>query len=112
MTLLDNGWTAEQAKGLLDSLNLDGGVPDWDPQYLQKLKDWCSGQEKDWSKIESQLEFVAHELCSSYERIGAALKQATTVQEAEDAVEPYVKVIQARAISRGPRLPYTTGRIS
>src|SRR5665811_1983240 len=54
MTLLDNGWTAEQAKGLLDSLNLDGGVPDWDHQYLQKLKDWCSGQEKDWSKIESQ----------------------------------------------------------
>lgn len=105
MTLLDKGWTQEQAKGLLDSLNLNGGIPDWEPQYLQKLKDWCSGHEKDWSKIESQLDFVAHELCNSYERIGAALKQAKTVEEAWEAVEPYVTVIQPRIISRGPRLP-------
>jgi hypothetical protein len=72
---------------------------------LQKLKDWCSEHEKDWSKIESQLDFVAHELCNSYERIGAALKQAKTVEEAWEAVEPYVTVIQTRIISRGPRLP-------
>ena len=26
MTLLDNGWTDEQAQGLLQSLNLDGGT--------------------------------------------------------------------------------------
>jgi hypothetical protein len=88
MTLLDHGWPEAQAKGLLDSLNLNGGVPDWPPDYLQKLKDWCSEHEKDWSKIESQLEFVAHELCTPYARIGAALKQATTVQEAKEAVEP------------------------
>lgn len=105
MTLLDNGWTEEQAKGLLDSLALRGGVPDWAPKYLQKLKDWCSRHDRDWSRIDSQLDFVAHELCNSYERIGAALKRATTLQEAREAVEPYVKVIQSRVTSRGPRLP-------
>jgi hypothetical protein len=32
VSLLDNDRTEEQAKGLLDSLNLNGGVPDWEPQ--------------------------------------------------------------------------------
>lgn len=105
MALLDNGWTAEQAKGLLESLNLQGGIPDWEPRYLQKLKDWCSAHDKDWTEIEGQLEFVAYELCNSYEPIGTALKNVQTVQEARDAVEPYVKTIRAPLISRGPRLP-------
>ena len=34
MTLLDNGWTEDQAKGLIDSLKLTGGVPDWKPSVL------------------------------------------------------------------------------
>ena len=105
MTLLDTGWTEEQAKGLLDSLRLRGGLPDWDSNYLQKLRDWCSAHEKDWTTIESQAEFVGYELCNSYERIGAALKQAKTVAEAREAVEPYVKTIRATLISRGPQLP-------
>ena len=105
MVLLDNGWTEEQAKGLLDSLDLDGDIPDWDPTYLQKLRDWCSAYEKDWTTLDGQLEFVAYELCNTYERIGTALKQARTVEEAKEAVEPYVKVIQALQISRGPQLP-------
>ena len=29
MSLPDNGWTEEQAQGLLESLNLDGGTPKW-----------------------------------------------------------------------------------
>jgi hypothetical protein len=105
VALLDNGWTEEQARGLLDSLKLDGGIPDWGPSYLQKLRDWCSAHEKDWTTIDGQLEFVAYELCHSYERIGAALKQAKTVKEAKEAVEPYVRVIQVPLISRGPQLP-------
>ena len=105
MTLLDDGWTAEQAKALLDSLKLNGGIPEWDAQYLQKLRDWCSDHVRDWTRIEGQLEFVAYELCNSYESIGAALKKAGTVEEAKEAVEPYVKLISASVVSRGPRLP-------
>jgi hypothetical protein len=41
MTLFDNGWTEDQAKGLIDSLKLTGGAPDWKPEPIQKLHDWC-----------------------------------------------------------------------
>ena len=44
MTLVDDGWTEKQAQGLLDSLRLTGVVPDWKPEHLQKLYDWCSAQ--------------------------------------------------------------------
>jgi hypothetical protein len=55
MGLLDDGWTEEQAKGLLDCLDLKDGVPDWKPVQLQKLRDWCSAQEKDPYTIEASL---------------------------------------------------------
>jgi hypothetical protein len=105
MTLLDDGWTTEQAKGLLDSLKLDGGIPEWETNYLEKLRDWCARHDEDWTTIEAQLEFVAYELCHSYEGIGAALKSATTIGEAKEAIEPYVQLIRAPLVSRGPRLP-------
>ena len=94
MTLLDNGWTEEQAQGLLDSLNLEGGTPKWKWEHLQKLRDWCSANEKDSATVEGQLEFIAYELCNSYEGIGMALKQAKTVREAREAVEPYMKQLK------------------
>ena len=47
MTILDNGWTEEQARGLLDSLMLNGSIPNWKPEHLQRLHDWCSAHEKD-----------------------------------------------------------------
>lgn len=105
MPLIDDGWTEEQTAALLDKLHLGGGIPDWAPGYLQKLRDWCFKHEKDWTTTEAQLEFVAYELCHTYERIGAALKQAKTAQEAREAIDPYIKVISAPLISRGPRLP-------
>lgn len=91
MGLLDDGWTEEQAKGLLDLLGLKGGVPDWKPEHLQKLREWCSAHERDPNTIEGQLEFVAHELCNAYEGTGLALKQAKTVEHSRRAVDPYVK---------------------
>lgn len=94
MTLFDNGWTEEQAQGLLDSLKLTGAIPDWKTEQLQKLYDWCSTHEKDHKSIDGQLEFIAHELCNTYEEVGMALKQAKTVEEARRAVEPYVKAIR------------------
>jgi hypothetical protein len=94
MTLFDNGWTEDQAKGLIDSLKLTGGVPDWKPEPIQKLHDWCKAQDKDAQTIEGQLEFVAYELCNTYEAIGTALKHAKTVEEAKKAVEPYVRALQ------------------
>jgi len=105
VVLLDDGWTEEQAAGLLECLKLDGGIPDWNSKYLQRLKEWCVAHEKDWTTPDGQLEFVAEELCHTYERIGAALKRARTVQEAKEAVEPYVKLVQPPSASRGPRLP-------
>ncbi len=105
MVLVDDGWTEEQAAGLLESLKLNGGIPDWNSKYLQRLRDWCFVHGKEWTTLDGQLEFVAEELCHTYERIGAALKQARTVQEAKEAVEPYVKLVQSPPASRGPRLP-------
>jgi hypothetical protein len=48
----------EQAKGLLDSLNLTSDEPNWKPELLQKLHEWCSAHEKDY-KTDGQLEFIA-----------------------------------------------------
>ena len=94
MPLLDNGWTEEQAKGLCDSLKLTGGIPDWKPHHLGKLRDWCSANGKDPNTIDGQLEFVAYELCNAYEAVGTSLKQATTVEEAKKAADPYVRALR------------------
>jgi hypothetical protein len=40
MTILDQGWTEEQVKGLLDVLNLVGGMPDWKPDRRYWPKRW------------------------------------------------------------------------
>jgi len=40
MALLDDGWTEEQAQGLLDGLELSGSSPEWKPEHLQRLYDW------------------------------------------------------------------------
>ena len=95
MTLLDNGWTEEQAHGLLQSLNLDGGTPKWKREHLQRLRSWCSAHKKDSTTVDGQLEFVAHELCNTYEGVGMALKRAKTVDDATEAIEPYMKRLRA-----------------
>ena len=76
MSLLDEGWTEVQAIGVLDMLKLKGGIPNWKPEHLQKLHDWCSAHEKDHATIEGQLEFIAYELLNSYQGIGMMLKRA------------------------------------
>jgi hypothetical protein len=103
MAILDDGWTEEQAKGLLDELRLAGGTPKWKSEHLQKLRDWCSANEKDSTTVDAQVEFVAYELCNSHEDIGRALKQANTKKEAQKAVEPYVRALAAQ--TWGPKLP-------
>jgi hypothetical protein len=45
VSLLDEGWTEVQAIGVLDMLKLKGGIPNWKPEHLQKLHDWCSAHE-------------------------------------------------------------------
>ena len=106
MTLLDNGWTEEQAKGLL-SLKLVRAIPNWKPD-LQGLYDWCSAHQRDHKTIDGQLEFIAYELCNSYEDIGMARKGAKTVAEASAAVEPYVRRLIASEMGGGPQLPQTS----
>ena len=91
MTLLDTGWTEEQAQGLLDSLKLIGGTPNWKPEHLQRLREWCGHHQKDSTSIDGQLEFIAHELLDSFQAIGCFLRRAKTSEEAKDVVQPYVR---------------------
>jgi hypothetical protein len=95
MPLRDSGWMAEQAQGLFESLNLDGGTPKWKREHLQRLRSWCSAHGKDPATVDGQLEFVAADLCDTYEGVGMALKRATTVTEARVAVTPYVNRLAA-----------------
>jgi hypothetical protein len=95
MSLLDDGWTEEQAQGLLDNLNLTGGTPKWKPEHLQRLHEWCTAHGRDAATLDGQLEFVAYQLCNACEGVGMALKQAKTVGEAREAVEPSVKELNA-----------------
>ena len=91
MTLPDSDWTPEQAEGLLDSLKLNRGLPDWRPEALKRLQDWCSTHHEDASTVEGQLEFVAFELLHSFKSVGIFLKRAKTVEEARQAVQLYVR---------------------
>jgi hypothetical protein len=90
MPLPDNGWTEQQAQVLLESLNFDGGTPKWKREHLHRLRAWCSAHGKDPATVDGQLEFVADDLCNTYEGVGMALKRATTVSEARTAVAPYI----------------------
>jgi hypothetical protein len=91
MTLLDQDWTEEQARALLDSLTLDGGTPKWKLEHLKRPRDWCSAHGFDAATIDGQLEFVAYELCNGFRAVGLALKRAKTVEEAREVVEPYIR---------------------
>jgi len=93
---LEDGWTEEQARGLLESLDLVRAVPNWKAEHLMRLYHWCADHDRDHKTIEAQLEFVAYDLCSSYPGLGMALKQAITVEEAKKTVGPYVKLLSAK----------------
>ena len=95
MTLLDQDWTEEQAQGLLDCLNLDGGPPRWKLEHLRRLRDWCSTHNREAGTIDGQLEFIAYELCNDFQAIGMALKRAKSFEEAARVVEPYVRRLSA-----------------
>ena len=86
MSLPDYGWTEEQAQGLFERLNLDGGTPNWKREHLQRLRSWCSAHGKDPATADGQLEFVVDDLCNTCEGVGMALRRATTVKEAKAAV--------------------------
>ena len=91
MTLLDGDWTSQQAQGLLDSLKINCGVPDWKPEALKRLCEWCSSHQEDATTVQGQLEFIAYELLHSFKAVGILLKRAETVEEAKHAVQPYVR---------------------
>jgi hypothetical protein len=43
--------------------------------------------------VDSQLEFVAYDLCNEHQTIGMSLKLAGTLEEAKAAVVPYVRML-------------------
>ena len=106
MSLPDIGWTEQQAQGLLECLNLDGGTPKWKREHLRRLRSWCSAHEKDSATVDGQLEFVADDLCNTYEGIGMALKRATTVRDARAAAAPYMNRLMATDIPLVSSLQY------
>jgi hypothetical protein len=95
MSLPDHGWTEEQAQGLFESLNFDGGTPKWKREHLQRLRSWCAAHGTDPATVDGQLEFVADDLCNTYEGVGMALRRARTVREAREAVAPYMNRLKA-----------------
>ena len=97
MSLPDYGWTEEQAQGLFERLNLEGGTPNWKREHLQRLRSWCSAHGKDPATVDGQLEFVVDDLCNTCEGVGMALRRATTVREAKAAVAPYINRLMETA---------------
>jgi hypothetical protein len=95
VAVFDYGWTEEQAKGLSRQSQPHGGEPNWKPEHLQKLREWCSVHDKDCETVEGQLEFIAYEILDVYEGIGMALKRAKTVEDAKAAAAPFVKRLQS-----------------
>jgi len=89
--LLDEGWSPEQAQAVLDKLMLREGIPDWKPQHLKRFEEWCAAEGKEKNAVDSQLEFVAYDLCNEHQTIGMSLKLARTLEEAKAAVVPYVR---------------------
>lgn len=83
---------------LFESLNSTGETPKWKREHLQRLRAWCSAHGKDPATVDGQLEFVADDLCNTYEGVGMALKRATTVIEASEAVAPYINRLMATDI--------------
>jgi hypothetical protein len=107
MTLVDDSWTEEQAQGLLDSLRIAGVVPDWKPEHLQKLYDWCSAHEKDHKPSKANLNSSPTSFATRTRGFGMALQLAQTRKEASKAVEPYVKALREdrewfRGLKSGP----------
>ena len=70
---------------------LNRGMPDWRPEALKRLHDWCSTHQGDATKVEAQPEFIAYELLHSFKSVGIFLKRAKTVEEARQAVQLYVR---------------------
>jgi hypothetical protein len=92
MPLPDNGRTSA---GAFREPEFRRGNPRWKREHLQRLRAWCSAHGKDPTTVDGQLEFVADDLCNTYEGVGMALKRATTVKEAGAAVAPYMNRLMA-----------------
>ena len=89
--LLDEGWSAEQAQAIVDKLMLREGIPDWKPHHLKRFEEWCAAEGKSQNEVDSQLEFVAHDLCNEHEAIGMSLKLARKLRKAKAAIVPYAR---------------------
>jgi hypothetical protein len=90
MSLPDNGWTEQQAQGLLECLNLDGGTPKWKREHLQRLRAWCSAHGKDPATADGQLEFVADDLCNTYEGVVWLSSELPLSERQERQSPPYM----------------------
>jgi hypothetical protein len=95
--LLDENWSAEQAQAIVDKLRLREGMPHWKPHHLKRFEDWCAAERKSQNEVDSQLEFVAHDLCNEHEAIGMSLKLARTLEEAKAAIVPYARMLSGEA---------------
>ena len=86
-------WQDQQVLALIDSLKLTGGRPNWKQEYIDRLHDWCSAHEKNPNTVDGQLAFVGYQLLNTHEGIGRELNRAQTYEQAQEVVEPYVKLL-------------------
>ena len=89
MTLLDNGWTDEadsraspQPEPRRWNSQVETGTPPKVAILVRQVR------KRTQTPCDGQLEFVAYELCNTYEGVGMALKHTKTVEAAREAVEP------------------------
>lgn len=98
-----NGYTKEQAAGIVGNLIAESkldtgiagdggtsfGIAQWRDDRLERLRAHATKMGTSWQDFETQLDFVLHELEGRESKANAALKNATTIEEATAAFIGY-----------------------
>lgn len=110
---LDQGWTPEQAAGLVANLQAESydhidpaaensgayGIAQWRGSRKRDFEQ-AMGQPIKGSSLMDQLKFVQHELNNKEAKAGRLLKQATTAAEAAEIVDEFYERSGGAAIRR------------
>ena len=110
---LDQGWTPEQAAGLVANLqaeSYDHIDPAAENSGAYGIAQWRGSRKRDFeqemgqpikgSSLDDQLKFVQWELNNTEQRAGRLLKQATTAAEAAEIVDEFYERSGGAAIRR------------
>lgn len=110
---VSKGWSKEQAAGIVGNLlhesggsslntsavaagdGADGsdsiGIAQWNAERAQALKAYAKSKGKDWTDLQTQLEFVQKELETTHSEAAQKIKGATDVRSAAEAMLAFEK---------------------